>query len=142
MKISKKIRKFFRKLGFEIEEPTPRTVEELLDEMIERTPESELAKAAAMTEDEMCGLHFSFGMQIRNTFNLWDEKSASLKYDLWHNYMDDWSRAVYQNHWNRFPECAGKFEGSNMHADDASNEILKLYLKRCRIESTKNQNDK
>jgi len=66
-------------------------------------PDSEQAKIAAMTEDDLISLHFGLGMWIRNNLGLWHGNpellAATGKQD-----PDDASVVIVQAFWQRLRE--------------------------------------
>ena len=56
----------------------PSTLEEAVDMLLARLSDEDEARLAAMPEEDLPSLHFSFGMGIRNDFGLWGENTALL----------------------------------------------------------------
>ena len=75
--------------------------------------------------------HHGFGTFLRNELLLWHPESADLRAAIW-NAMTDDDRAVYNDHWAR---CGQSYQGPNMHADDASHELLKMAFKKIKEET-------
>ena len=77
---------------------------------------------------DVSGYHHSIGREIRNIFCLWSEDSGPLKADLWNRMLTD-ERKVYDDHW-RSCEGGKVYQGAEMHADDASHELMKRLFRK------------
>ena len=100
----------------------PKTVDEFIDFNIKQIGERECRNFLKQFGNncDVVDFHFTLGRQIRNEFSLWTDESADLKQDLW-NRIGPARRKVYDDHWNKFGQT---FQGRNMHADDASHELM------------------
>lgn len=70
----------------------PSTVDEALKVLADIIPEEDLARIAAMDDDDLMSLHFGLGMAIRNQFGLWDNDSplmADMVARIGHVHPDD-----------------------------------------------------
>jgi hypothetical protein len=56
----------------------PRTLNEAVDRLALMLSQAEKEEIAALTEDDLIGLHFSLGMTVRNDFGLWRENRPLL----------------------------------------------------------------
>ncbi len=56
----------------------PSSVDEALKVLADIIPEEELARIAAMGDEDLWELHFGLGAAIRNQFGLWDSESPLL----------------------------------------------------------------
>jgi hypothetical protein len=100
------------------------TYKELLDSLeADLTPEDVEFIRNNDPDDIGVRVHFGFGRNVRNTFSLWSEESADLKEEIW-NSLPLAKKAFYIAWWK------GAFMGRNMHADDASSEIIRALIKR------------
>lgn len=78
----------------------PSTVDEALKVLADIIPEDELARIAAMDDENLWELHFGLGAAIRNQFGLWDSESPLLA------------------------DMAGRI--GSVHPDDASVELIRM----------------
>ena len=82
----------------------PSSVDDALDVLADIIPEGDLARIAAMDDEELSSLHFTLGAAIRNQFGLWDSDSPLLA--------------------NLVARIG------NVHPDDASIELIRLLRHR------------
>lgn len=109
----------------EAKERVPETIEELVGIYIAYTGEANCREALRLMEVPDHGaLHNGLGRFIRNKFSLWDPASAKLRLDIW-NKIGPEKRAYYNTHWKKYGQ-GDIYQGTTMHADDASSEIIDL----------------
>ena len=69
----------------------PRTIDEAANMTIEALSPDERARIAALTENQMIGLHFSLGLWVRNNLDLWSKEcllTRDMRYDADHISME------------------------------------------------------
>ena len=75
-------------------------------------------------DDAISLVHHDIGQDLRNDLHLWERKSLKLRQDIWEKIGPE-RRSPYIAHWSRWaPEQPALIEG-DMHADDASSELLR-----------------
>ena len=77
----------------------PATIDEAASMTIDALSADERARIAALTENQMIGLHFSLGLWIRNNIDLWS-KECLLTRDIGHD-ADDISMEIVRAVWHR-----------------------------------------
>jgi hypothetical protein len=108
----------------------PRTLEEAVETVTKLLVEwDQIDRVRRMVrqcgvDDAISLVHHGIGQDIRNDLHLWEPKSLALRRDIWEKIGDE-RRSPYIAHWSRWsPDRPCLIEGE-MHADDASSEILR-----------------
>ena len=108
----------------------PETLDEAVSLIIESIEPEELAKTRALTkkmdlEDMVTNVHHTMGRFYRNELNFWHPSSAGLRKSIWESLSLERQR-VYDDHWQKYGQL---HQGEDMHADDASSELLLAVLR-------------
>ena len=80
---------------------TPKTVDEAVNRLMTVLNDEQKLIIATMQEDELIGLHFSLGTDIRNSFDLHDQNSLLLKSCGSFVQPDDASGVIITKLWER-----------------------------------------
>lgn len=85
----------------------PKNIEQALEQLENLVSAEDKKHFMKIEEDDMCGLHHSGGMFIRNNWGLWDEESPLHKWfkethGIWH--ADDMSGIILTSYWRRLHE--------------------------------------
>jgi hypothetical protein len=76
----------------------PATVEAAVQYLRDKLSKEDLARLAAMTEDDLIGLHFGLGLYVRNQLGLWGGNKSLLEATgAWH--PDDASGVIINALW-------------------------------------------
>ncbi len=82
----------------------PATLEEAVDFLLEKLPETEKEKLSCMRKEELVKLHFGLGAWIREIFDLWRNDSPvflSVSKDHAISHPDDVSMLIMERVWER-----------------------------------------
>jgi hypothetical protein len=90
--------------------PAPSTLEEAMETLTKLLSPEEQVNFTRMSEDEVGGLHHSFGMWLRNNWGLWDENSAMCQHmkSLGFMHADDMSGSLMREFWARMNNLPSK----------------------------------
>lgn len=87
----------------------PETVDEAVDLLLDQLPEGAKAEIAAMSKDDLIGLHMDIGTWIRNNLGLWVGNNApALLQATQKQHPDDASIAIIEALWKRLQISATK----------------------------------
>lgn len=76
----------------------PTTIEEAIRRLRQQLPAAELARIAALPEDDLIWLHFGLGTAIRNDFGLWAPDSPLLR-ATGKDHADDAAAVIVRTLW-------------------------------------------
>lgn len=90
----------------------PTTVEEAIRRLRQQLPAAELARIAALPEDDLIWLHFGLGSAIRNDFGLWAPDSPLLR-ATGKDHADDAAAVIVRTLWRELRSGDGGDASAN-----------------------------